>query len=496
MREQWRAYTLKPRKSGKEGKNYRQRADPPASLRALGVKPIRKSAGTTDRAAAEAGTREWERMLNASILDSEKPTALDVLTKHMAWREATNAPVNTVAAYRAAVRRLGPLSLASSRAPTRAVVLEAQDALLRAQLAPGTVNQTLNCARKAWRWALDREWVSGEWPRVARLPVPETAKRPYTDAEVEAVLAWVASYRGGYWLPLFALLADTGARVGELLRVRGGDVDREAGIVRLGRAKNGEQRVLRPPAATLALLPDAREGEHVFRAKRLGARRGRPLGGRVFLGVLWRALEALGLPDAGSLDLHSFRRSWITSAHEEGVPLNVSMRATGHRSSKVHLDYARRAAHDVGAAVDAVRERRRRTTGERAWEASAAGTTAQTPPGNPSRRRPKSSAFPPQSPTPASCWSGLVDCGSSHGGLRAATNTAPTPETLASERRPTASPFLGGHPLGERIERLFAIDAEAALAIRYDATAGKGIDAYAKKAGLRPAAERQARHAR
>lgn len=402
MSEQWRVYVLQPRASGREGKNLRLKAQPPAALRDSGVEPRRKTAGTDDPAEAQKAADAWARLLNSSAFSGEDPLVIDVIEKHLAWREAGGQTADsTLVAYRATLRRLRPLLAGTCTSElTRSTIHRVRDELLKGGLAAPTVNQTINCLRKAWRWAAEREWLTAPWPTVERLKTKPTEKRPMTDDEVEAILSWVASYRGGRWLPMFTLLADSGARIGEVLALRGGDVDRKNRAIRLGKTKTGDPRTLRPPAETIALLPEVAANELVFQAARPGCRRGKPLGGRVPLGVLWRALEALEIADAQNVDLHSFRRSWISSAHEEGVPLNVSMRATGHRSTRVHMDYARRATHDMVPAFDAVHARRQRARGAaRPWEKTPPNTT----PADDLVGAAKSSEFPLRCVVPASC---------------------------------------------------------------------------------------------
>jgi integrase len=472
MRSEWVVYVLQPRKSGREGRNLRVKAVPPDDLRRAGVLVRRKSAGTTDEAAAATFARRWAGLLNSAVLVGEDPLAIDVLDKHRAWRESGGETAeSTLVAYAQAVRRLrGPLDGVLASGLTRAVVLRARDELARAQkLGPGTINQTVNCLRKAWSWAHEREWVATEFPRVGKLKAPATEKRPMTDTEVDAVLAWIAAYRGGRWLPFFALLADTGARVSELLALRGRDLDRAAGVVRVGRVRKTEESVrsLRPPPQTLALVPAAAPDALVFPAQRPGCRGELPVTRRVPLGVMWRALEALDLED---VDLHSFRRSWITSAHEAGVPLHVSMRSTGHTSTAVHLSYARRASHDLGVASAAVRSRR----GHRPWEEHTAPHRPNPGPDG----APKSSGIPLASPVPVSYWSGQPDADRSPPQDDPSPRTAPAASPQApADRLGALLPWGGGHPLGERIAALAALDLDA-LIDAGDPVVRSGLIAY------------------
>lgn len=475
MSEEWRVYVVRPRPSGKEGRNFTLVAQPPDLLRKKGVKPLRKSAGSHLRPEADSGAERWARTLNSSILPDRDPLAVDVLDKHIAWREtATDGSRDTLVAYQQAARRLRPL-LGSLRASevTRPELLKARDAL-RLTLGPGTVQQTLNCLSGAWRWALDREWVGWPLPAIGRLKAPDTEKRPLERHELEAMLGWVAGYQGGYWLPLFTLLADAGSRISETLRLQAQDVDLRAGVIRL-RGKGNRARVVPVPASTLAMLPVRAPGAYVFHARRAGCRKGKPLHRRVPLGIMWRAAEAC-LPDPDRVDLHSFRRTWISDAHEAGVPMLVSMRVTGHTSTAVHVGYARRAVLDQAKATRLVREGR----GARPWE-----RTAETPQRNPAQADPKSIDFPRESLARESCWSVTESAQPTFPLLLDFDEPAQELTPNTADRAGVASVlFCGGHPLGARMEALFRQDGEVALALVLDPIMREGALAYAQRAGL------------
>jgi len=471
MRDGWKVYVLKPRASGKEGGNFRLKAVPPPDLAATGVQVIRKTSEHSDRRAAERRAADMERALNSTVIVMGDPLVLDVLEKHRDYRAADEeTPESTVWAYTHALRRLGgPLQGLKASQLTRASVLQARDAV-RLEVGPGTTNQTMACLSHAWGWAHDREWVSEPFPRIKRLPQKATKKRPMTDGEVDQVLVWISGYQGGRWLPLFALVADTGARVGELLALRGRDVDRSTGLVRLAKTKRHEARTLAPPAATLAMIPERDPDALIFQAVRPRCRKDSPMKTRVPLAVFWRACESLGLED---VDQHSFRRAWISSSLEAGVPLHVSMRATGHTSAAVHMGYARRATHDLSSAVQKVRARR----GSRAWEPTAPDTA----PHRPNRAVDtgvKSSAFQPESRVPASCCSEPLEPQESHHECVASCVTAPIQPAQAEARKKGLLLRLGGgHPRSDRIARLYAIDPEAALDLACDPVVQAGIRA-------------------
>ena len=111
------------------------------------------------------------------------------------------------------------------------------------------------------------------------------------------------------------------------------------------------------PADVLARLPEAAPEQLVFRSKHRAC--GSPAG-VTLLWALRHAMITAGISDWKRLDVHSFRRAWITSAHRAGVPMALSMRQVGHVTPAMHLHYQRRAVpDDLGPAVEKVAELRR-----------------------------------------------------------------------------------------------------------------------------------------
>jgi integrase len=357
-RTTWKVYPVAP---GARDVSWRMKAVPPPGSRGLRV-VYQQAKGTTLEDVTAEG-EAWERVVNATLILERDPTVGAVLLRHAAHRETDGKTrPRTVLAYREAAQALAPL-LGDVRGSslTRAHVLRAQDALA-SRLGAGSVNLHLSCAAHAWTWAHARELVAMAWPRVDRLPVKPTKKRPFTDREVARVLEWLRTDLRGRWFPFFALIADTGARVGELVALLGADLDHEACTVRIlpENDKTDAGRTVAVPPETMALLPRVGPEERVFVPVR-HAYRTRRVATMIPLRALRRALRGLGFQpaEAKRLDVHSFRRSFVATTVRLGVPLPVSMKATGHRSVKVHLDYQRAAVgddmHDVAARVRASR---------------------------------------------------------------------------------------------------------------------------------------------
>jgi integrase len=150
----------------------------------------------------------------------------------------------------------------------------------RGPLLPTTIKKEVVTLRTAWNWGARMEIVSGRCPvdglRYAKgdekppfqsraeierqLPGLPPAKADelwdclyLTIDEVERFLAYVKAHAGHPWIyPLVATAAHTGARRGELLRMRVGDLDLAAGVVSIRERKraHGRRTTRRVPLST------------------------------------------------------------------------------------------------------------------------------------------------------------------------------------------------------------------------------------------------------
>jgi len=356
----WTVRVVPARKGARESGLYlrarRSRADGRREDR-------RVATHTTDPAEAERLRAALERDLNAG----DRPrTILDVIDRRLSDLEADpHKSESSVWTFRRARRRfaelLGPLPVEDV---DRSALLGARDALLRADppLRPATVKGFMAAAAASWRWCEERGLVEGPWPRLPKIKPGERRKRPFTDAEVREVFTWIEDYQGGVWLPVFAVLVDTGRRVSEVVRLQGRDVQRDLLTVTI-RAKGNRTEVVPVPAETMALVPEVPPTAYVFQSRGRGAK-GPPqpdkhVGRGAVLRVLRKAVVAVGIPDGERLDLHSLRRAFVASAERAGVATDVGRRVTGHRTRAMWDHYqAEAVSDDLHAAVAQVRARR------------------------------------------------------------------------------------------------------------------------------------------
>ncbi len=339
---------------------------------------------TTDRGKAERLALIYQADMNGSesvgLADVTDPTIGQLVRLRIESLRAEKASPNTIKGYRAALKAIGgSLGDCPASELNKARLMQVQTTLLR-KLGSSTVSQYLRQAAAAWRWAQDADLLppGKPWPRLGRqrkVKAKKTEKRPYTDAEVFALLAWIAGYLGGRWLPIFQLLADTGARVGAVLGLRGQDVERGAepkvhfrvqwiadpdgGVAAGGwrKLKTGETRSVPIMPETAALLPRAEKGRPLWPNAR-DHRRPRRI--EAVRDVLRKAIKAVGIADAENVDTHSLRRAWVRTAKRQGVPDAVGMRVTGHKEQQVYDGYDRNSGgDDLREVVQRVHDARR-----------------------------------------------------------------------------------------------------------------------------------------
>jgi integrase/recombinase XerD len=164
-------------------------------------------------------------------------------------------------------------------------------------------------------------------------------------------------------------LLGSALRIGEALSINQGDIDWDAGVVRIRESKTILRRVAVTDDALDALrmaiadAPRRGRSEPVFFSPR--SRRGGVGRDRLTASSVTHALRPL-LVRAGlePMSAHGLRHAYATVALETGVPLELIADQLGHRSLAMTRRYAHvmpaLRASSVAMVGDAVRERRAR----------------------------------------------------------------------------------------------------------------------------------------
>lgn len=189
---------------------------------------------------------------------------------------------------------------------------------MRPHYAPATINRTLGTVKKALHMAWERGRTPEDFGRHIKRLVENNARDTYLSVEQVQKLAQHASEqtRAAIWIALF-----TGARRGEILAMRPGDVSGDSILIRAGNTKTMKTRSvpvtegLKPWLAYLPLQMN-------FEGLKTGFRRAR---------------EAAGMPE---VHFHDLRHSCASLLVNMGVRLEVIRDILGHSTVKTTERYS------------------------------------------------------------------------------------------------------------------------------------------------------------
>lgn len=205
--------------------------------------------------------------------------------------------------------------------------------------APATINRQRSIISGLLTFAQRRRMVARDWAnpcrQIAAERVDNQRTRFLTPEERERLLRTcrLSTWPRLYLLVLMALT--TGARRGELLRLRYRDLDLQRGTAHLRQTKNGAERVLPLVAAVVAEIKRFGKGEPDALLFGSSRRQGRPM-------VFGKLFEA-ALLDARIEDcrFHDLRHSCASYLAQNGATLLEIADVLGHKT----LDMVRRYAH-------------------------------------------------------------------------------------------------------------------------------------------------------
>jgi integrase/recombinase XerD len=272
---------------------------------------------------------------------SHEPAAMSQTEIYLAYlRDVRRMSPNTVSNY---ARDLGALTAFAEQKQRSVVALDRRDleAFARQRmtngLAPRSVARAIACVRGYYRFLLLEKRITADPAEDLRAPRAWPALPRYLDlAEVDRLLAQpdTSTPRGVRDRALVELLYATGLRVTELLSLKAGDVNLDAGyltcigkgdkqrIVPLGHA--AADWVRRYLAEARPALLKTRKCPWLFVNAKGGTRLSRV--------GFWKLLKAYGAKAGVSRDLspHMLRHSFATHLLERGADLRAIQMMLGH----------------------------------------------------------------------------------------------------------------------------------------------------------------------
>ncbi len=235
----------------------------------------------------------------------------------------------------------------------------------------GCSPRTVNCASSVLRtfgaWLHEQRWDCDVSPLVHAPRIPRARKgrrEPARREDVLQMLAGAQRHEHPLWrlrdIALIRVLAVTGIRRSELLEMRWQHVDLESGTILLPRTKGGGTRTVVLDEPTGVALYNYQQALQIARRNTEGAAYVWQQANKVCvrsdgLTRIWRAiLVRADMGDRKDLTPHNLRHGMVTRSLEAGLPANVVMAQSGHKSIQTLAHYAH--ASDLKA-LSEVKER-------------------------------------------------------------------------------------------------------------------------------------------
>ncbi len=284
------------------------------------------------------------------------PTVTELCARYLAEYVSVRCKPGTATLYRSVIDRhlLPALGRTPLAALSRARVAEFHESLYETPAVANTALRVLSAMYEQARgWGLLPEGTSN--PCRAQVKYPERRRERFlTDSEFIRLgeVLDEAEARGGASASAVAairLLALTGCRRSEILKLRREDVALEAGELRLPDSKTGARAVALPPQAVelLGSLLDAHDGPWVIPGRKPGTRLAN-------VDEAWRAIrKRAGLE---GVRLHDLRHSYASRALALGEPLPVIGKLLGHSRLETTARYAHLARDTAQEAAERVAE--------------------------------------------------------------------------------------------------------------------------------------------
>lgn len=276
-----------------------------------------------------------------------------VLSHFDAHQRAAGLSERTIQARHELLRML---ERRSGRAPQQIEIMDLLELIGRPhartgeQLSAGTKQVERSYLQTWGRWMLVESYSATDpTARLPRVKVPRRSPRPLRLEHIDLLLDGGAYQRTREIITIAAL---TGLRIGEVVKIRGSDVDWIAGSIRSTRKGNLEHRVWMQDDVRAIAERKPREGWW-FESPYPNAQFPNG-GGHVLMksasSSVSRLMRRCGIHDP-KITAHSLRHFYATTLLREGVPIRVVQELLGHASLATTQLYTEVSDDELAAGV-------------------------------------------------------------------------------------------------------------------------------------------------
>lgn len=209
-----------------------------------------------------------------------------------------------------------------------------------------TINRKLAALSKMMTFAVERGYINRK-PKIERKKEETHRLRWYTEDEEKQILATVKFMGHHNYAHLFVFLLDTGARVGEAIKLRWQDVflrDTTESYVQFIGRKGGTNTAVPLTARTAALLRDVQKAS-IDSGPFTWLTHGK-------LANVWqRVRKHMEMQDDEQFVPHAFRHTFCSRLVQAGVPILTVKELAGHKTLTVTLRYSHLAPKNLSNAI-------------------------------------------------------------------------------------------------------------------------------------------------
>jgi site-specific recombinase XerD len=280
-------------------------------------------------------------ILNGEYRKKVKAASIaEVISAYMQYLETERRKPKTLVKYRGIVKRLSQVAEDNDKSAVNQITISFLDKYRHARVTAGVSAKTIYnetiVIRQLVNFAKTRGLMSGDPLAGLKLSEPKPTPQPcFTRDEVEQILRASQEPQQS----IYTVLADTGARIGEIKWLTWEDVDFKRNVLHIRSKddwtpKTGDQRAI-PMTDRVGKLLRSRQRKHrwVFTAapSNMYPQGDHQISERRLLRSLKRLLKCLNIKG----HLHTFRHAFISHALSTGVPEAVVRSIVGHVDEKI-----------------------------------------------------------------------------------------------------------------------------------------------------------------
>ena len=199
----------------------------------------------------------------------------------------------------------------------------------KTEASPATIALEVRILGQAWHWARQRELIPNrDMPKITLKVTPTRERFTPTDDEIQRVLA-VFRARGGWRYLAVLLLAETGARLGEIADLKRKNIDRERLVLRVD-GKTGAREIPITPQVLAEIRPfllGSPEGGLFGVSGHTVRQLGAPTGKREHAMNLQKGCEVAGVQ---RFTPHGLRRAFVDRCYRAGIDPVLESSLAGH----------------------------------------------------------------------------------------------------------------------------------------------------------------------